>query len=193
MAFFCGFHSKQCQGLYIGYKKRDARLDELVKAPPDYLDSTDTSIANCTFDDVDDESAVQTILDYLHLKYLLLNRAFERESSIIAASIRQIMTMVISITLISFGVQLSSPYVRSRSLKFRRLMYSTKSKSGLAASVNVRMTRRPTVRTSQRRSNRKQHCSSVIARKLKLSRNFCVREKKRRHSNSRSMKHINSD
>lgn len=71
---FCSFHSRQCQGLYRGYKNRNARLDALESQQPDYLATSSIPLANQTFSDVDSEDTLREIHDHLALKYALLDR-----------------------------------------------------------------------------------------------------------------------
>ncbi|KAK3725484.1 hypothetical protein LTR37_000454 [Vermiconidia calcicola] len=55
---FCRFHSKQCYGLYRGYKIRNAKLDGLNASPPSYLASSKSTLRNEDFDAVEDEAEV---------------------------------------------------------------------------------------------------------------------------------------
>ena len=71
---FCSFHSRQCQALYKGYKRRNAQLDELDKGEPDYLASSSVALANRTFADVASEDTLQEIHEHLSKKYALLDR-----------------------------------------------------------------------------------------------------------------------
>ncbi|KAF7909232.1 hypothetical protein EAE99_011447 [Botrytis elliptica] len=71
---FCSFHSKQCQGLYRGYKLRTARLERLDKTPPPYLANTKTALGNETFKDVTTEAECKELHDWLWTKYQLLER-----------------------------------------------------------------------------------------------------------------------
>ncbi|KAK8900699.1 hypothetical protein QC760_010687 [Botrytis cinerea] len=72
---FCSFHSKQCQGLYRGYKLRTARLERLDKTPPPYFTNTKTALGNETFKDVTTEAESKELHDWLWTKYQLLERA----------------------------------------------------------------------------------------------------------------------
>ncbi|ESZ95248.1 hypothetical protein SBOR_4360 [Sclerotinia borealis F-4128] len=71
---FCSFHSKQCQGLYRGYKLRTARLERLDRAVPLYFANTKTSLGNETFKDVTTEAECKELHDWLWTKYQLLER-----------------------------------------------------------------------------------------------------------------------
>ncbi|KAK4693776.1 hypothetical protein P7C71_g3680, partial [Lecanoromycetidae sp. Uapishka_2] len=71
---FCAFHSRQCQGLYRGYKNRNARLAALEEAPPSYLAKSKIALANQTFADIDGEDALRELYDHLFLKLRLLDR-----------------------------------------------------------------------------------------------------------------------
>ncbi|QSZ37286.1 hypothetical protein DSL72_009380 [Monilinia vaccinii-corymbosi] len=70
----CSFHSKQCQGLYRGYKLRTARLERLDNAVPLYLANKKASLANETFKDVATEIECKELHDWLWTKYQLLER-----------------------------------------------------------------------------------------------------------------------
>ncbi|KAK2803520.1 hypothetical protein FQN50_006955 [Emmonsiellopsis sp. PD_5] len=74
---FCVFHSKQCHGLYMGYKNRNAKLDELRSCPPKSLASRSTKLANDFFDDLGNESALSEIHDHLLQTYRLLDRVIK--------------------------------------------------------------------------------------------------------------------
>ncbi|KAL8800251.1 MAG: hypothetical protein Q9182_005307 [Xanthomendoza sp. 2 TL-2023] len=76
---FCSFHSRQCQGLYRGYKVRNARLDVLDANPPVYLATNKTPLANETFEEVDTEETLREIHDHLALKYALLDRVIRAQ------------------------------------------------------------------------------------------------------------------
>ncbi|KAA8568094.1 hypothetical protein EYC84_008502 [Monilinia fructicola] len=71
---FCSFHSKQCQGLYRGYKLRTARLERLDSSVPLYLANTKTSLENESFKDVTTEAECKELHDWLWTKYQLLER-----------------------------------------------------------------------------------------------------------------------
>ncbi|CAG9978536.1 unnamed protein product [Clonostachys byssicola] len=74
---FCWFHSKQVYGLYLGYKRRNARLDALDDDAPEYLKSSTVPLANQTFQDLDDEKALQEVHAHLFEKYNLLGRVID--------------------------------------------------------------------------------------------------------------------
>lgn len=76
----CAFHSRQCQALYRGYKKRNAELDSLSEAPPPYLVSKKTSVAVLDFADISEEATLRQVHDYLFHKYNLLDRVIRARS-----------------------------------------------------------------------------------------------------------------
>ncbi|KAF2126227.1 hypothetical protein P153DRAFT_378428 [Dothidotthia symphoricarpi CBS 119687] len=76
----CAFHSRQCQALYRGYKKRNAELDSLSEAPPLYLSSKKTSVVTYDFTDISEETTLRQIHDYLFRKYNLLDRVIRARS-----------------------------------------------------------------------------------------------------------------
>lgn len=71
---FCSLHSKQCQALYQGYKKRNTQLDKLSENPPEYLADSKTSLINQLFADAEKEELCKEIHDHLLLKLQLLER-----------------------------------------------------------------------------------------------------------------------
>jgi len=62
---FCSFHSRQCQALYKGYKRRNAQLDELDKVEPQYMTESTIPLGNQTFADVGTEGVLHEI--YYHI------------------------------------------------------------------------------------------------------------------------------
>ncbi|KAL6924063.1 hypothetical protein FSST1_001337 [Fusarium sambucinum] len=74
---FCLLHSRQAHGLYVGYKRRNAKLDYLEKNPPPYLAETDIPLANDDFSDVEDEEVIQDVINHLLTTYSTLNRVIE--------------------------------------------------------------------------------------------------------------------
>ncbi|KAI0378676.1 hypothetical protein F5Y04DRAFT_143384 [Hypomontagnella monticulosa] len=74
---FCRFHGKQCHGLYIGYKRRNAKLDALSNNPPSYLRDATVPLANETFQDVHDEKILREIHDHLYQEYVLLGKVID--------------------------------------------------------------------------------------------------------------------
>ncbi|EEQ92317.2 uncharacterized protein BDCG_07437 [Blastomyces dermatitidis ER-3] len=74
---FCPFHSRQCHGLYMGYKTRNAKLDELRSCPPEQLAKRSAKLANDFFDDLGNESALSEIHDHLLQTYRLLDRVIK--------------------------------------------------------------------------------------------------------------------
>ncbi|KAI1206620.1 uncharacterized protein F4807DRAFT_463565 [Annulohypoxylon truncatum] len=73
---FCRFHGKQCHGLYIGYKRRNAKLDALSENLPPYLRDSQVSLANETFD-VKDEKTLREIHAHLYQEYVLLGKVID--------------------------------------------------------------------------------------------------------------------
>jgi hypothetical protein len=71
---FCYFHSKQCQGLYKGYKRRNAQLDSMRAALPTFLAKSYIPLANQTFAELEDETTLTELHDHLFLRYQLLGR-----------------------------------------------------------------------------------------------------------------------
>ncbi|KAM3087999.1 hypothetical protein ACMFMG_002064 [Clarireedia jacksonii] len=74
---FCSFHSRQCQGLYRGYKTRTARLERLDEKQPSYLANTKTPLVNQTFENVTTEAECRELHDWLWAKYQLLERVIK--------------------------------------------------------------------------------------------------------------------
>jgi hypothetical protein len=73
----CSFHSRQCQAMYRGYKKRNQELDRLAEHQPPYLANNKTSIVVQEFKDVEDETTLQALHEYLFEKYVLLGRVIK--------------------------------------------------------------------------------------------------------------------
>lgn len=71
---FCRFHSKQCQGLYKGYKRRNTALDALDASPPAYLASRRTPLRNEMFADASDGYTLNELHTYLFKKHALRDR-----------------------------------------------------------------------------------------------------------------------
>ena len=71
---FCNFHSRQCQGLYKGYKRRNAQLDSMRAALPTFLAESSIPLANHTFAELEDETTLRELHDHLFLRYQLLGR-----------------------------------------------------------------------------------------------------------------------
>ncbi|KAI0097145.1 hypothetical protein F4814DRAFT_128368 [Daldinia grandis] len=74
---FCRFHGKQCHGLYIGYKRRNARLDALSDNAPLYLKAAKVPLANETFEDANDETVLREIHAHLYQEYVLLGKVID--------------------------------------------------------------------------------------------------------------------
>ncbi|KAI2637266.1 hypothetical protein GGS21DRAFT_489042 [Xylaria nigripes] len=74
---FCRFHGKQCHGLYAGYKKRNAKLENLAEEAPDYLKSNAVPLANETFEVLNDEGVLRQIHSHLFLEYVLLGKVID--------------------------------------------------------------------------------------------------------------------
>ena len=71
---FCSLHARQVQGLYSGYKRRNAQLDALDAAPPPYLATSKLTLRNEDFASVADDQELRQLEDYLFEKYRLLER-----------------------------------------------------------------------------------------------------------------------
>ncbi|TVY41457.1 hypothetical protein LOCC1_G005138 [Lachnellula occidentalis] len=71
---FCGFHSKQCQGLYRGYKIRNEKLERLNASPPQFLAETSIALSAQDFEDVESKEVCHEIHKYLFNKLQLLDR-----------------------------------------------------------------------------------------------------------------------
>lgn len=72
---FCSFHAKQCFGLYMGYKRRNAELDALDSGTPAFLKQQgDGPVGNVSFKSIKDASELQPIHDHLLRQYLLLGK-----------------------------------------------------------------------------------------------------------------------
>ncbi|KAF5019520.1 hypothetical protein F66182_8462 [Fusarium sp. NRRL 66182] len=74
---FCGYHSKQAFGMYKGYKRRNAMLDNLDNKPPPYLEHAAVPLANDGFGDIQDEKILRQVHSYLHEKYTLLGQVID--------------------------------------------------------------------------------------------------------------------
>ncbi|PTB53268.1 hypothetical protein M431DRAFT_6821 [Trichoderma harzianum CBS 226.95] len=74
---FCWFHSKQVYGLYKGYKRRNARLDELESEAPPYLKTSKVPLANQTFEDVKDQETLRTVHSHLFDRYVLTGQVID--------------------------------------------------------------------------------------------------------------------
>ncbi|KAF2995552.1 hypothetical protein E8E13_003449 [Curvularia kusanoi] len=70
----CAYHSRQCQALYRGYKKRNAELDVLSENPPPYFKEKKGSIVSQEYADIADEALLKTLHYYLFKTYQLLDR-----------------------------------------------------------------------------------------------------------------------
>jgi hypothetical protein len=71
---FCHFHSRQCQGLYKGYKRRNAQLDSMRAALPTFLAESCIPLANQTFAELEDVITLTELHHHLFLRYQLLGR-----------------------------------------------------------------------------------------------------------------------
>ncbi|KAL6695704.1 hypothetical protein J3F84DRAFT_395134 [Trichoderma pleuroticola] len=74
---FCWFHSKQVYGLYKGYKRRNARLDELESEAPPYLKTSKLPLAKKTFEDVQDQETLRTVHSHLFDRYVLTGQVID--------------------------------------------------------------------------------------------------------------------
>lgn len=71
---FCKFHAKQAYGLYMGYKRRNAELDQLTENPPIYLAQTKVPLSTQDFSDVQNESSLQELHSHFFKRFVLLDR-----------------------------------------------------------------------------------------------------------------------
>jgi hypothetical protein len=71
---FCRFHTRQCYGLYRGYKIRNAQLEGLNASPPKYLAESETQLRNDNFTAIEDEATLNEVHNYLFRKHALLDR-----------------------------------------------------------------------------------------------------------------------
>ncbi|KAK7745831.1 hypothetical protein SLS53_002548 [Cytospora paraplurivora] len=72
---FCKFHARQCFGLYVGYKRRNARLDALDDEAPAFLrGQSGVPIANVSFKNIKDPSELHEIQAHLFKQYVLLDK-----------------------------------------------------------------------------------------------------------------------
>lgn len=87
---FWYFHSRQCYELYLGYKRRNLRLDRLSESTPKYLlDHSDNPLVKELFSDVDKKETWKEIHDHLFQKLQLLDRVIGARSCTIASSMLQ--------------------------------------------------------------------------------------------------------
>ncbi|KAG8162053.1 hypothetical protein KVR01_007818 [Diaporthe batatas] len=72
---FCAYHAKLCFGLYMGYKRRNARLDKLGVDGPAFL-TNNSSIppANLSFKNLKDPAELHEIQEHLFDQYVLLGQ-----------------------------------------------------------------------------------------------------------------------
>lgn len=72
---FCAFHARQCFGLYMGYKRRNAELDRLsAEGPPFLVNNSATPPANLSFKNLKDPSELHEIHAHLFKQYVLLGK-----------------------------------------------------------------------------------------------------------------------
>lgn len=71
---FCRFHARQCFGLYMGYKRRNAELDALARQEPAFLRNSATSLVSQTFDAVESEEELRELHNHLFRRYVLLGK-----------------------------------------------------------------------------------------------------------------------
>ncbi|KAK4095743.1 hypothetical protein N658DRAFT_511804 [Parathielavia hyrcaniae] len=71
---FCRFHARQCFGLYMGYKRRNAELDDLAAQAPDFLRASKTPLASLTFEGLTTEEQTRDMHEYLFRQYVLLGK-----------------------------------------------------------------------------------------------------------------------
>ncbi|WZH49461.1 Mfs allantoate protein [Fusarium acuminatum] len=63
--------------MYIGYKKRNAKLDNLDDNPPAYIADTKTPLANDDFSSITDPKIIDEVISYLFDKWNTLDRVIE--------------------------------------------------------------------------------------------------------------------
>ncbi|KAK4148517.1 hypothetical protein C8A00DRAFT_19662 [Chaetomidium leptoderma] len=71
---FCRFHARQCFGLYMGYKRRNAELDALANQEPVCLGGSKTPLASWTFEGIVSEEQLREVHEYLFRQYVLLGK-----------------------------------------------------------------------------------------------------------------------
>ncbi|KAK4167641.1 hypothetical protein QBC43DRAFT_311164 [Cladorrhinum sp. PSN259] len=71
---FCKFHARQCLGLYIGYKRRNAELDALAENEPPLLRDSKVPLASQTFEAIKSEEELQQVHSYLFKQLVLLGK-----------------------------------------------------------------------------------------------------------------------
>lgn len=71
---FCRFHAKQCFGLYIGYKQRNAELDALAANEPAYLRNSKIPLGSQAFEAIQSEEELQEVHSYLFNQLVLLGK-----------------------------------------------------------------------------------------------------------------------
>ncbi|KAI1620384.1 hypothetical protein EDD37DRAFT_177569 [Exophiala viscosa] len=74
---FCQFHSRQCHGLYVGYKRRNAELDALPNSLPAYLADSPKKLANEDFAELSDQKELEEIHEHLLKRHNLLDRVIK--------------------------------------------------------------------------------------------------------------------
>ncbi|KAH9899086.1 hypothetical protein F4778DRAFT_771654 [Xylariomycetidae sp. FL2044] len=74
---FCRFHGKQCHGLYLGYKRRNARLDALSEKAPPFLKNSETPLSNESFEGLNNASALNEVHVHLYAEYVLLSKVID--------------------------------------------------------------------------------------------------------------------
>ncbi|KAK9794158.1 putative Mfs allantoate protein [Seiridium cardinale] len=74
---FCQLHQKQAMGLYLGYKRRNAKLDNLPDKAPVYLKEAKVPLGNDGFETITEVKVLQEVHDHLFEEYVLLGKVVD--------------------------------------------------------------------------------------------------------------------
>ncbi|KAH7304580.1 hypothetical protein B0I35DRAFT_484412 [Stachybotrys elegans] len=74
---FCWLHSTEAYALYMGYKRRNARLNSFDEEAPPYLTQAKVSLANQNFQDIKDQKTIDEVHSHLFKKYTLLGQVID--------------------------------------------------------------------------------------------------------------------
>ena len=66
--------------MYMGYKRRNAKLDELTEDSPPYLKSSGKPLANMTFEDISNEATLRAVHAHFFKEYVLLGKVIDARS-----------------------------------------------------------------------------------------------------------------
>ncbi|KAK9414658.1 hypothetical protein SUNI508_10941 [Seiridium unicorne] len=75
--FFYQLHQKQAMDLYLGYKRRNAKLDNLSDNAPVYLKEAKVPLGNDCFEIITEVKVLQEIHDHLFEEYVLLGKVVD--------------------------------------------------------------------------------------------------------------------